>query len=419
MRKLGFDNYDSLSAILFAAILVLPCLRAFIPNAPQWIYFLPILGLMFIALQRLVLQPYRGLSAPVMLFLVSATALFLWLATTSFWSISLNQYMLDLVLVGALVVIIVLAALLLKYRVLEIFFRLVCILAAFVGLFVVGEYILLGSFKSGHTQLSETYLTIANLLGIAATGSTIRFIIGRKFEKLWGLLSLVLLLELSLSLARGALLFTVLIVLAVAFIIPAYRMIASRNLNDWLYGALKIGTTVFLVGGTFIMAIQVERTRMRLLRILSGDELDSGGRGYLWDTALENIMDSPWLGYGLGSNGLLSAGHDGGYPHNLFLQVWLDGGVLAVILLAVTLLTPIGFTVRWLWRSGNRPGYFVLPLIGMYMFTLLEYSKSGNFYTSRSLFLLGSAVITLAADTNITTAAAISPVVTRKGMVDG
>ena len=144
------------------------------------------------------------------------------------------------------------------------------------------------------------------------------------------------------------------------------------------------------------MALQVGRTKARLLRMLSGNELEEGGRGAMWREALGYIQDSPFLGYGLSSNGLLVSGTEVAHPHNMFLQVWLDGGALAVITLLLILMVPVFSFLRNLGGAGRINEALLFPFVGMFFFLFLEYSKSGNFYTARGLFIFALCVVFLA-----------------------
>jgi len=58
---------------------------------------------------------------------------------------------------------------------------------------------------------------------------------------------------------------------------------------------------------------------------------EESGRGKLWPAAMERILDSPWVGVGLGDIGILQ--YDGRLinPHNALLHIALGGGVIPVI----------------------------------------------------------------------------------------
>jgi O-antigen ligase len=81
------------------------------------------------------------------------------------------------------------------------------------------------------------------------------------------------------------------------------------------------------------------------------------------------------------------AGEDD-YPHNWLLQVWLDGGVVAAVLCLATLAIAPAVIVRLGRRARLVRRVVWLPLLGAYIFLLLEFAKSSDFYAERGLFAL-------------------------------
>jgi len=386
---------------MLALIFFLPSIRAYVLFIPRAVYFGPLLVLVALALLKMWRTPRLAIS-PILVLYVTLVAFFcIWLMVSSFWTISSSQYQIDLVLLGTILVLVVSCAVLLDNQSIEIFFRLVCLIGAIVGLAVIGEFLILGSFNAGGTHLYDVYLTIAHLLGLAATGASIRYLASEKNSWGWGVIAGILFLELALSLARGALLSTLLIFLVFSVGILVYQLWRNPGFGNWASGITKFGTTFLLGLGTITMALQVERTRSRLLRMFSGTELEEGGRGSIWREALGNIQDSPWLGFGLSSSGPLSMGMESDYPHNLFLQVWLDGGLLALVLLTIILAVPILSVARVIMKPDFDREPLLFPLVGMYCFLFLEYSKSGNFYTGRGIFLFGLCMIMLAGNCSL------------------
>jgi O-antigen ligase len=143
-----------------------------------------------------------------------------------------------------------------------------------------------------------------------------------------------------------------------------------------------------LIGGIIFVALQVERTARRLRRLVSGSELEAGGRGALWTTSIENIVQSPITGYGLGTSGIMAGAHEAHYPHNLFLQVWLDGGIISFLLLLGLVVFPFLYAL-WQLIRGRLPSNHWIVYPALFLFLFLEYSKSSNFYTGRFLLVTG------------------------------
>ena len=383
-----------LTVSLFVLLLAYPVLRALVPGVPGWGFYLPWLGLLAVAALRFACIPRLPVRRTTLGYLVLLHVLLAWLALSSLWTHSGGQYRNDLFYLLLVSILSLLMVFTLEWVGLSQLLVGISVAGVFFGLFVVAEFLILGAFDTKGTRLSEVYLTVANVIGMAATGAGIRFLVGPKFSRKWALVALILLVQLSLSLARGALLS------AMALIIVGVGMLALGQLSPrlsfrrWKHDALKVFSVVLIIVFAMTLGLQIERTRTRLQRMFTGNELAEGGRGDIWGQSLASIREVPLQGYGLGSNGYYSRGYDQGYPHNLFLQVWLDGGVLAVFLLAGVALIPGFLSLRSLvFRGQERRAVLILPLLGMYIFQFLEFSKSGNFYAGRGFFLLAIAVV--------------------------
>ena len=73
-------------------------------------------------------------------------------------------------------------------------------------------------------------------------------------------------------------------------------------------------------------AIKAEFAKNRIIeKILSAEFLEGSGRNMVHEKVLSAISEKPVLGYGfLGDSGF----QNGGYPHNLFLELWVQFGVV-------------------------------------------------------------------------------------------
>ena len=254
---------------------------------------------------------------------------------------------------------------------------------------MVFDYLMVGDLSGYSVRVYEFYLTASTLIGIGAVGATLQYVVSENDKWKWGLLAIFLLIALSLSLGRGALVFSLLSIAFFSSYVTLKNLLESTSLKLRLQTIYKFFCVLFLIFICLYIALHVERTRNRLIRPFTGNELEEGGRGLLWQEAWSNISGAPFFGHGLGSSGLLSAGFEQGYPHNLFLQVWLDGGIIGVLLLTVSVGFPIALSVRRGFRGKIARDKSWIPFVGIYLFIIGEYSKSANFYTARSLFIFG------------------------------
>ncbi|MEW1979519.1 O-antigen ligase family protein [Citricoccus sp. NPDC079358] len=75
----------------------------------------------------------------------------------------------------------------------------------------------------------------------------------------------------------------------------------------------------------------------RILTFVSGDDAAGGsGRSYIYSLALETSLENP---FGIGWGSFLKFGH--GYPHNILLEILVEGGVLVFIIVVILLMTAV------------------------------------------------------------------------------
>ncbi|WP_224367202.1 O-antigen ligase family protein [Hyalangium versicolor] len=102
------------------------------------------------------------------------------------------------------------------------------------------------------------------------------------------------------------------------------------------------------------------------------------GREVLYQAAYELGLDHPVAGAGLSAFPALGLGV---YPHNLFLEVFCEGGVLGLAFLAWVLLTFVRTVLR---ARGGLDG----ATVGAAVLILIGSQSSGDLYDCRALYLL-------------------------------
>lgn len=338
----------------------------------------------------------RITATPVVLFYVLLTTSFVtWMGASALWALPDLDVMDDVVVLGALLVFAGLAASALDEEAVEAGIYAVLAAALLGAAYVFGSYIAAGSLR-GYGALQGQYLPVAQLVGLGTVLAVLRAVTTIELERrLNTVAALFLLGGLALSLARGALLSALLLSLAGAVYASWLQGSERRSFQAWLrHSAARLALASSVVGAIGLAigsALSVERTRLRLLRLFSGGELSQGGRGQMWGTAWDNIARAPFFGHGLGTSGVMSGRTEDLYPHNWALQVWLDGGVVGLLLTLALIALPLIAVLPAL-RRGSRsasPASRWLPVCGAYSFLVLEYTKSFNFYTARMLLVLG------------------------------
>jgi O-antigen ligase len=133
---------------------------------------------------------------------------------------------------------------------------------------------------------------------------------------------------------------------------------------------------------------QIERTFSRLMRLFTGAEFRSD-RVQLWKDAFWGFFDAPIFGHGLSNSGAVI---NFNYPHNLYLQIMVDGGLIALILLAFISIYPLVIFYN-AYKKQLLKSHVWIPLLSCYVFYLINYLLATNFYEGRILIALGLIIV--------------------------
>jgi O-antigen ligase len=114
--------------------------------------------------------------------------------------------------------------------------------------------------------------------------------------------------------------------------------------------------------------------------------LESNTRYTTFGQAIELIEDDPLVG--IGSGGFQSVGRLAypaeDYPHNLFLEVWSELGLAAVVVLIASIGAVLAEIWRGAWRAGPGPeGGMLYVMSAVLVFTLLAAQVSGDVNENR------------------------------------
>lgn len=180
------------------------------------------------------------------------------------------------------------------------------------------------------------------------------------------------LLLVGLSGSRGALVST-----AVAS--TAYMCLALRERPRQVWRVIGIAIGALVIGMvTPLGAIAIEQVNHRLVQAAL-EQGDFAGRGELYAGTLQLIQKAPFLGFGLGSFASQGSGFE--YPHNLFLEVLVDGGIVGLMFLGLFMAYAFsGF--RGPMTANNR-----LRMCALLLFFVAA-QVSGDIYDNRNVFIL-------------------------------
>lgn len=279
------------------------------------------------------------------------------------------------------------------------FFRIVSLVLPVLSVMFISVYLQYSvdsSNKETYEAILGLYLVCSTLLGI-----NVLVISGSKssiFKSSFVSTSVVVgsLLMMFILGARGPLIFTVVLM----FFSMIWKVIKTSYAGVMVISELKkiIYGSVFIVMfmGLFLvfgdeLTFLVQRSLVRLeLLVPSGGGSGAGASGGMGSSVnvrveqlnfgLKLITDNKFdsmFGYGLGSFGVLYSGHDGrAYPHNVFLEIWIEAGFFG---LAVFL------SFLWMIFTKNLNGVKYINMLVL-IFILLNALKSSSFIDIRVYF---------------------------------
>lgn len=134
--------------------------------------------------------------------------------------------------------------------------------------------------------------------------------------------------------------------------------------------AVRRGRLAVIVG---VVGAVVVAAGVALVSVVKPDLLDEGARTLserltFWGLAADQVTEHWFLGMGFGNWREFMVDRVLGNPemigdptlrvvppHNLFVQAWVDAGLVSLVLTAILAILPIVWTVRSIWRSRHAP----------------------------------------------------------------
>jgi O-antigen ligase len=136
---------------------------------------------------------------------------------------------------------------------------------------------------------------------------------------------------------------------------------------------LKFVALIILLAPIIIWAIDKSGSNI-FSRIENTSEDSGGGRGTLWQKALNHFYENPIIG------GKIEIG--GVYPHNFILEILMSTGIIGLLLIGPVLIR--GFILG---KTFSRKSNSFLFVFIMFLMAIVQYSFSGGVYTATILFL--------------------------------
>jgi len=232
-------------------------------------------------------------------------------------------------------------------------------------------------------HLTALYLTVSLINGIL-----ILYYFFSNNEKKWIRIIIVLIAFISLILAggRGPLLFVVLIFLF--YTLSQLFLIFTTFRFAKLFIPVLFFISIISYGMVIVSSMDrtedskilnmMDNSITRLEVLLTSDDGGSSAYSRILFTkfALEKINEKPFFGYGIGSFGYeLYNNDEREYPHNVFLEVWFELGIIPLI---------IFITIFYLVYK-NIKVYYVTWGMAIYIYFILNILKSSSLVDIRMM----------------------------------
>jgi exopolysaccharide production protein ExoQ len=161
------------------------------------------------------------------------------------------------------------------------------------------------------------------------------------------------------------------LIIALAFLLlwPLYKALRWRNT-----AAVPFLIIALLVGGSVAMLLW---GNSEVVLNTLGRDVTISGRTELWPAVINAILERPWLGYGyngfwLGWQGYsaqvwLATGAPYDNAQNAILGLWLELGLLGVLVFAVVLLRSLFRAVTWVRRTTTAEGIWPLAFLTFFV----------------------------------------------------
>lgn len=388
MFSIKGKTLDHLTGFSLALLTVLPVIRDTILPLPGIFTIVPVLLIYVGGLLKLFKEGTKIFKWEVVTYVFFVFLLFFYMLLTAFW----NRY--DVVITedvrNILLTLVLVIGLALSFNktALRYFFDWIIVFAIYTTIVYIYTYATLGNLRGyGVSQ----YLVRSMVIGMGAIVSISKLLFFPNIKrKKYGFLSLFLYIGLAIALGRAALLSSILI--ASVWLVVYYKnnWPKSYSLFEYFKNKSSLLSVLVFFGIVAFSVSQIEMTASKFIRLFSGREF-STGRVDLWINAVYGFFDAPLIGYGLSNSGVVSGL---GYPHNLFLQVLVDGGVIALILLFLITVYPL-LALYFNYRNGRLNTTLWIPLVSCYAYYIMNLSLASNFYEGRIMISLGFILVLL------------------------
>jgi O-antigen ligase len=237
------------------------------------------------------------------------------------------------------------------------------------GVFAAFSPDLLAQSEFGRLNLDgATTIGTARVFGAGVVAAAILALAGRRWRGWWALAAGSLM---ALTIAVGSRGPVISVLIAVSAALLLTKTVAKRRM--WAIAQLLIAVGLMVYSAVVSPSAASDRVRL----FLAGDETDVA-RQFLFSEAWRQITRAP-LGIGWGGFGVTHSfdkvyAGQATYPHNIFLEIAVEGGWIAVLcFLAIAILA-----LRGLVLASTTPESAALLGLGVYWLAVAQTSSDVN-----------------------------------------
>lgn len=155
--------------------------------------------------------------------------------------------------------------------------------------------------------------------------------------------------------------------------------------------SIKLNTTLLItslilfliiISNPTILPVESLGNASRFLTLLRGGGVSASIRIQLYEASVVMWLDTPasiFFGQGIGS----FISRNGGYPHNIFLELLVTGGLTALLWFVTALL----WSARGAISRKELPSFQLIAGLALVIYMLANAQVSGDLYVNRYLFV--------------------------------
>lgn len=159
------------------------------------------------------------------------------------------------------------------------------------------------------------------------------------------------------------------------------RLISSPSLNTSILAASPFVFLIVVTKST-ILPVESVGNASRFFTLLRGGGASASKRIQIYQDGIEMWLDTPasiFFGHGIGS----FSSRYGGYPHNIFLELLVTGGLFALLWFVIAILWSARGTVS----RKESPSFQLIAGLALVVYMLVNAQVTGDLYINRYLFV--------------------------------